>query len=148
MKAYIAALIVSVLGFACIALTGCASLGATVKEHQSTADLVAQLATVKFIQDKPKAEQAARAERIRDAIAKVSKVVSEESVTLQRVAQLFITYTDNLSPEEKVLALAFIKALQDELQRSIGMGELNSDSLIVLRTLFASIDTTASLFAP
>lgn len=126
--------------------SGCASFSGAVKQHQSTVELVAQVATMKFIQDKPKAEQAARAAKVRVVVAALKKLVSEETVTLQRVAQLALTYTDQLQPEDKVLALAFIKALQDELSQSVGVGELDSDSVVALKGVFDSIDFTAALF--
>lgn len=134
---------------AALALTACASTGATIERNGAAAQLIVKVAAMKYIEQANPSERGARATRIVEVVKAVGSVANGEPITLQRLAQLATEQLPaDLAPSDRMLAMALISVAQNELQARIGVGSLESDTLLKLTEVLAWISDAATLYAP
>lgn len=134
---------------AALALSACASTNATLERHGAAAQLIVKVAAMKYIEQAGVSDRGARAVHIIQVVKAVGDVAGGEPITLQRLAQIATEQLPaNLSPSDRMLAMALISVAQNELQARIGVGSLESDTLLKLNEVLAWISDAASLYAP
>lgn len=132
---------------------GCASLGDAVGKHAESADTVARIATYAYIRraGDPQAQHA-RAARIRSVVAEIEAAqaaLGGEPITLQTFTALALErIPSDLTPADKAIAYEFVTLIGTELGNSIGLGGLQSGSLIRLTATLRAVDQAAAFFAP
>lgn len=108
-------------------LTACA----TFKEHETTAKLVTQYATLKYLEKVPAAELDQRRERIRAIATDVKALATgETSLILLQAAVSSQLDKAGLSPADRLLADGLVQVIVAELQQRIGSGVLSPEQLV------------------
>lgn len=126
---------------------GCASTGGVVERNSAAAQLIVKVAAMKYIEQAAPVARAARAQRVVSSVAVVLEVAKGEPITLQRLAQVAAEQLPaNLAPSDRTLALALISVAQAELQNRIGVGSLQSDTLLKLSEVLTWISDAAVLY--
>lgn len=147
---YVLVSVLWVTACAVLLLPACASLNGAVRDHSAAVSLVASVATLKYIESAPAgADQAARAHRVRLVAAELERVAADESVTIAELATLALQRVPvDLSPSDRLIAVALVQTLAQELEARLGTGGLNADSLVSVRTLLRAVDQAAAFYAP
>jgi hypothetical protein len=131
------------------ALTACGSTRAVVERNSAAAQLIVKVAAMKYIEQADLHERGERAARVVAVVDEVIQVAKGEPITLQRLAQIAAEQLpQTLEPSDRVLALALISVAQVELQNRIGVGSLESDTLLKLAEVLGWISDAAKLYAP
>lgn len=141
------------LVFALIAaavVAGCASNPADMSsgERLDTAKaLTVQATTLAYIKQVPAAERPQRAARIAKATTAVLEIAHDGEITLQRLVELAAEQIPaTADPADRLLAMNLIKLVQNELQRNLGAGGLQSDTVVKLSELLENVLLVASLY--
>lgn len=132
-----------------LSLAGCGSTNGLVERNSTAAQLIVKVAAMKYIEQAPAEARGARAARVVSVADLVVDATKGEPITLQRLAQLAAEQLPaDLEPSDRMLAMALISVAQTELQNRIGVGSLESDTLLKLSEVLAWISDAARLYAP
>ena len=123
---------------------------ATIDEHESAARLIARGAVVAYIERAPVESRGAVALKVLAVTADVLKVAGNgEPITIQRLASAAAAQLPaDMPPGRRVIAMEVISTVADALQKRIGVGGLESDSLVKLADVLGWVDSVATLYAP
>ena len=110
-----------------IMLVGCA----TFEKHETTAKLVTQYATIKYIEQIPEADKIERKARI-VAVATDAKALASGDTTLTALQTAVNEQLDKagLSPADRLLANGLVEIIVAELQARIGEGVLSPEQRV------------------
>lgn len=115
--------------FAVALLAGCTTL----KEHETSARLVTQYATLKYLERYSVAARTERSERIRLIAADVKTFAAgETTLTLLHGSVASRLDQAGLSPADRLLADGLVQIIVAELQQRIGAGVLSAEQLVVV----------------
>lgn len=135
--------------FAALFLAGCGSTAGVVERNSTAAQLIVKVAAMKYIEQASLSDRGARAARVVSLTSSLIDVAKGEPITLQRLAQIAAEQLPaNLEASDRMLAMALISVAQTELQERIGVGSLESDTLLKLSEVLTWISDAAALYAP
>ena len=127
----------------------CATTGTSTETKVDTARLLVRAAAVAYIERSPRAEQGRTALRILEVTGKVAAAIGDGEISLQRLQQIAVeSLPSDLTPGQKVLALELIDVGAKALVNRTGVGGLESDTLIRVRSVVEWFDSVARLYAP
>lgn len=136
------------VAIAAAVLTGCASSGGLTERHSTAAQLIVKVAAMKYVEQASLSERGERARRVVNVVGSLIEVAKGEPITLQRLAQIAAEQLPaNLEASDRMLAMALISVAQAELQDRIGVGSLQSDTLLKLSEVLTWIADAAALYA-
>jgi hypothetical protein len=132
-----------------IGLAACSSTSGVIERNGAAAQLIVKVAAMKYVEQALPHERAERAARVVSITAELIDVAKGEPITLQRLAAIASERLPaTLEPSDRLLAMALISVAQTELQNRIGVGSLESDTLLKLSEVLAWISDAATLYAP
>lgn len=129
--------------------TGCASTNAAFEQHSAAVNLVGQGAAFVYLKEaKTPQARSDRAAHIRVVIAAVEgQLTGEQTVTLAELTAFAIAHLPaNVSPDDRVLALAFIQTLGQELGNTYGNAGITPQTQVSLRGVLTAIDQIAAIY--
>lgn len=118
-------------------LVGCAALD----QHQATAKLAIQYATLKYVDD-----DAHKRERVQAVVANARELAASAS-TLDAIDQAVRESIDwsKLDDADKLLASALLDVVRDELKARFGDGVLDPEQIVGVNKVLDWIDEAAQL---
>lgn len=121
----------------------------TLDRHPAAAALVVQVATLKYIEQAPPEERAARAARVIAVADAVQIAADGTSLSIEGLAQLALErIPPTLEASDRILAVGLVNVISQELTARLGNGGLEAHSLVNLRTMLGQVKSAASFYAP
>lgn len=134
---------------AAVIIVGTHSGCATLDKHPAATALVVQVATLKYIEQAPPDERAARAARVVAVADAVQVAADGASLSIDGLAQLAIQrIPPTLAPSDRALAVGLVMVLQQELTARIGAAGLDPGALVNLRSVLGQVKSAAMFYAP
>jgi hypothetical protein len=128
-------------------LAGCSSTSGVVERNGVAAQLIVKVAAMKYVEQAALHERGARAARVVALTRSLVEVAKGEPITLQRLATIAAEQLPaNMEASDRMLAMALISVAQAELQNRIGVGSLESDTLLKLSEVLQWIADAATLY--
>lgn len=142
MKTFYTKFVASYLAF--VALAGCAALS----QHSAAVQLIVSQATMRYIEQAPVPERAARAARVIEVAKKIESVASGEPVTISQLAALALNaIPSNLPPSDRALAVSVIQIAAQELSNKVGEGVISAEQLVTVKAVVQAIADAAEIYA-
>ena len=140
-------LLAAIATTAIIAITACTSTKGVVERNSVAAQLIVKVAAMKYIEQASLSDRGARAANVMRVADLIAVTARGEPITLQRLALLAAEQLpENLDPSDRMLAMALISVAQTELQSRIGVGSLESDTLLKLSEVLTWVSDAARLY--
>lgn len=124
------------LPLAMTGFTGCA----TFKEHSATVELAVTIATTQYIEKSPRAEWASKAAKVREIASKALETATAENLSIPALAATVVAQLpDTMPPGDRVLAIALVKLIQQELSLKLGDNVLKPDDIVTVRGVLQAV---------
>lgn len=121
---------------------------ATLNDHSAAVALVAQQATLRYIDSARPEERTARAQRVADVAGDIIAVVSSEEISIADLAAVALQkLPSNLTVADRQLAVALIGVLSQELKAKLGDGTLiKPGDVASVKSVLESVRDAARLY--